>query len=150
MAAGGHENHDDAVALLEVGDAGADLLDLAGGLMAQHHRHRAWPVAVDHREVGMAEARGADADQHLAHAGRSELDLLDPKRLRLRIGRGDGAGVQHGGAGLQGVSSQLRFFISALILRSDRRSRLEGCSSCLRKLLEHPSRRRFAAPQDEG
>jgi hypothetical protein len=69
----------------------------------------------------------------LGHAGRFR-PCRDP-----RGSRAVGAGVM-----------SLLVFPTALILRSDRRSRLEGCSSCFRSLLEHPSRRRCAAPQDEG
>ena len=48
----------------------AGLDDLAGRLVAEDHRHHARPRAVDDRQVGVAEAGGADADQQLARAGR--------------------------------------------------------------------------------
>ena len=54
MAAARDEHHHDVVALLEIVDARAELLDDAGGFVAERHRGRARPVAVDHREVGMA------------------------------------------------------------------------------------------------
>ena len=87
MAAARHEHHDDVVAVLEVVDAGAELLDDAGRLVAERHRHRPRPVAVDHRQVRVAQPRRRDLDQDLARSGRVELDRLDRQRLRLRVGR---------------------------------------------------------------
>ena len=86
MAAARHEDQRDVVADREVGDAFAQLHHLAGRLVAERHRHRPRAVAVDHRQVGMAQARGADAHQHLAAAGRREFDLLDRQRLGLGVG----------------------------------------------------------------
>jgi hypothetical protein len=54
MAAGRHEDHDHAVAGFQVVYARTRLDDLARGLMAEHHRHRAGPVAIDDGEVRMA------------------------------------------------------------------------------------------------
>ena len=65
------------IAGLHVMHARPDLDDLAGAFMAQHDRHRARPVAVDQGEVGMAEPAAAHLDQHLALAGRIEIDLDD-------------------------------------------------------------------------
>ena len=75
MAAARHEHHDDVVAVREVVDAGADLLDDARRLVAERHRHRPRPVAVDHRQVRVAQPGGRDLDQDLARPGRIELDL---------------------------------------------------------------------------
>ena len=83
-AAAAHvEGEADMVALLDVVHAGADLDDLARALVAQHDRHRPRPVAVDQRQVGMAEPAAAHLDQHLALAGRIEIDLDDMDRLAL-------------------------------------------------------------------
>ena len=71
------------VAHLDVVHARADLDDLARTLVAQHDRHRPRPVAVDQRQVGVAEPAAADLDQHLALAGRIEIDLEDMDGLGL-------------------------------------------------------------------
>ena len=52
----------------QVADARADPLDDPGGLVAEQHRHRPHPVAVDHRQVGVADARRLDADQNFVAA----------------------------------------------------------------------------------
>ena len=54
-----------------VGDAGPDLLDDPGRLVAEQHRHRPDPAAVDDRQIGMAHARGLDAHEKFAGAGRA-------------------------------------------------------------------------------
>ncbi len=46
-----HECRHYVITALEVRDARAELLDDAGGLVAEHHRHRPRTVAVDHGEV---------------------------------------------------------------------------------------------------
>ena len=71
------------VALLHVVHAGTDLDDFARALMTQHDRHRPRPVAVDQRQVGMAETAATHLDQHLALAGRIEIDVDDVDRLAL-------------------------------------------------------------------
>src|SRR3546814_13661172 len=74
-AAARAELEDDMVARLHVADAGADLDHLARTFVAHGQRHQAWPVAVDHRQVGMAEAAAADLHQHLvlAQIGRAHV-----------------------------------------------------------------------------
>src|SRR6185436_12558946 len=69
------EGEADMVAGLDVVHASADLDDLAGALVAQHDRRRPWPVPVDQRQVGMAQAAAAYLDQHLALARRIEVEL---------------------------------------------------------------------------
>src|SRR5205807_5960829 len=49
------EGEADVIALLHVMDAGADLDDLACAFVAQHDRCRPRPIAVDQRQVGVAE-----------------------------------------------------------------------------------------------
>src|SRR5690606_32751422 len=95
---------DDVVAPAEVVDAGADLLDDAGAFVAEDHRHRPRPGAVDHRKVGVTEAGGGDLHQYFAGAGRVELDLLDPQRPALGIGPGQPDLVQDGGSDLHGLA----------------------------------------------
>jgi hypothetical protein len=54
MAAARREDEDDGVADFDVADAGADLLDHARALMADDHRQRTGPHALDGREIGVA------------------------------------------------------------------------------------------------
>ena len=54
VAAGGDEGGDDVVAGMQVGDARSHGLDDAGPLVAEHHGQWPRPIAVDHRQVGMA------------------------------------------------------------------------------------------------
>ena len=68
VPAGGDVGADDPVAARDVGDPGADLLDDAGGLVTEHHRQRPGPVAVDDRQVGVAQPGGDDPHEHLARA----------------------------------------------------------------------------------
>ena len=48
--------------------------------MAEQHRHRPHPVAVHHREIGVANAGGLDADQHLTALRTVELEIDDADR----------------------------------------------------------------------
>ena len=59
----------------------AHRLDHAGRLVAQHRRQRVLVGALDEMQVGVADAGGPGADQHLARAGPGDRDLLDLKRL---------------------------------------------------------------------
>ena len=54
MAARGDEDEHHVVARFEIGHPLADFLDHARGLVTEHHRQRARPRAIDHREIGMA------------------------------------------------------------------------------------------------
>ena len=96
MPAGRHEDADDVIAAGEVVHAGADLLDDAGRLMAERHRHGPRSVAVDDREIGVAQARRFDPHQHLARPRRVELDLLNRQRLRDGVRCRRAHGVQDG------------------------------------------------------
>src|SRR5207302_7599974 len=57
--------HTDAIADAQIGDAGADLDDFAGGLVAGDERRLDREHAAIGVHVGEAHARGADANQHL-------------------------------------------------------------------------------------
>ncbi len=81
-----HEREDDVIPLADVRDAAPDRLDDAGGLVSERERHGPRPRPVDDRQVRVAQAGRADADQELAVARPGELELLDPQRLRLRVG----------------------------------------------------------------
>src|SRR5262249_59325514 len=68
----------DPVARLEAGHAVADGLHHAGALVPQEHRvGMAPPVLLDHVQVAVADAGRLDPDQHLAGAGRGDIDLLE-------------------------------------------------------------------------
>ena len=81
VAAARDEHHHHMVPDPQVGHAFAKFVDDAGRLMAERHRHWARPVASDHRQVGVAQARCGDLDQHFAAARRGQLDADDGKRL---------------------------------------------------------------------
>ena len=55
----------------------ADLLDDAGALVAQHRRQRIGIGALDEVQVGVADAGGGGADQHLVRPGLADLHVLD-------------------------------------------------------------------------
>ena len=85
------------IAHLHVVHALAQLDDLARTLVAQHDGHRARPIAVDQRQVGMAEAGATHLDQHLALAGRIEIDFQDMDGLGLGEGSRRAAGGENAG-----------------------------------------------------
>ena len=69
--------------------AGADGLDDARALVAEHHRQVVGPHAVHDVQVGAADAGSGDAHAHLARLRLAELDLLDAQRsARLPQHRG--------------------------------------------------------------
>src|ERR1035441_3266955 len=76
-------------------------------VVAEHHRGRARTVAVDHREVRMAEARRTDLHKHFAMAGIVEFDLLDRQRLRLCIWSLDAHRAEDGSFNLHDVEARL-------------------------------------------
>jgi len=69
------------VTLRELAHALADLLDHARTLVAEHQRQRQRDGAGDRREVGMADAAGAQAHQHLAALWTVDGDFFDLDRL---------------------------------------------------------------------
>ena len=93
------------IAALQVRDAAAGFLDDAGHLVAEHHRQRTRPVAVDHREVGVAQARGADAHQHLPGPGRGQFELFDREGARSGVRARTPHLTQYGGFGLDHQAS---------------------------------------------
>ena len=127
VAAARHEDQRNRVTALQVGDAGPAFFDDARRLVAEHHRHDARPVAVDDRKVGVAEAGGGDLHQHLARAGRIQLDGLDGNGARLRVGAWAAHGVEDCGAN----------FHDKLLQRRDRRDaeNTEKFMSCLLRAL---------------
>ena len=78
----GREERDHAIAGAHAGDSLADVLDDAGALVAEHARRIARRIgAARGVEVGVADAAGLDAHEHLARLGACELDVLDDERL---------------------------------------------------------------------
>ena len=78
---GPDEQVHDLVADRDAVDAGTDLLDDPRALVPAHRGDRAREVAVEHVEVGPAQAGGRHPDQDLAGSGLVELDGLDRKGL---------------------------------------------------------------------
>ena len=77
LAALGREQRHDAVAGGDGAHALADRLDRAAALVAEHRRRVAGRVGAGRRvEVGVADAAGEQAHEHLAGAGPGELDVL--------------------------------------------------------------------------
>jgi hypothetical protein len=64
------------VTRLDLGDAGADLLDNAGALVAADDREPRDQVAVDQVQVGVAEPGGDVPDQDLAVLGASRSSSM--------------------------------------------------------------------------
>ena len=102
VSARGHEHHDDVVADGEIVDAFAQRLDDARGLVAECHRKRPGPVAVDDAEVRMAQARGLDGHPHLTGAGGVQCHGLDREGTAVRVRAGGTRGAENGGCGLHG------------------------------------------------
>ena len=85
VAAARQERHDDALPDGHVGNRIPDPLDDPGRLVAEQHRHRPDPVAVDHGQIGVAEPRGLDADEQLGVTRRREVEVGDGDRSRLGV-----------------------------------------------------------------
>jgi hypothetical protein len=90
------------IAASQVGDAVADFFDHARHLVAEHHRQRSRPVAVDHRKVGVAQPGCPHTDEHLAGTGWREIELFDHERSRLGIGARSARLAEHGSLGFHG------------------------------------------------
>ncbi len=67
----------------------SDLFDDAGRLVPEHDRHREAQRSLDHFEVGVAQAGGANPHQHIVGFQRMRGDGLDrQRRARLTQHRG--------------------------------------------------------------
>ena len=76
-----HEAKRDVIARSESVDVLSDRLDDARSLVAEHHRPAAGPEpAVRQMQVGVADARGGDAHEHLATPRRLQQHRLDAHR----------------------------------------------------------------------
>jgi hypothetical protein len=109
LAAPGQEDGDHSVTRLEARNPLTDLLDDAGPLVPQEHRHRTGSVAVHNGEVRMAHSGRRHAQQDLAFLRRIQLEFSNLERARLREGGlGIGCG-QYGAANLHvGSSGRMR------------------------------------------
>ena len=74
----------------------ANRLDDARALVAEHHRRGPLPLALDHVQVGAADAAGRHPHEHLARAWLVELDLADLERPSLLVE--DGRAGDHSSA----------------------------------------------------
>ena len=77
---------DDVFALARSGTPATDVLDDARCLMAEHDRHRIAQRAVDHFQIGVAEAGGADPHQHVGRpsGAASTCSIASGARARCR------------------------------------------------------------------
>ena len=66
-------------------DVVADRLDDARALVAEHHRPRAHPLALDDVQVGAADADRVDAHQRIAGPGPVEIDVAHDERDARRL-----------------------------------------------------------------
>ena len=92
LAALGDPRDDDVVAGLDAGDALADLLDDACALVAEHDGGHPHQRAVLHRQVGVADARGAHPYLDLTRVGLVEIDVVDLEGL---LESGENGGLRH-------------------------------------------------------
>ena len=100
MAASRGDRHHDVIAGLEPRDAAPHFAHDPGALVAADHRKLALAQSRHLRQIGVAQAGGFDLDEDLALAGPFELELLDPERLAVDIGRRQALFVHHGGGHL--------------------------------------------------
>ena len=81
LPAFGGEERDHVVARGDEGDTVADALDDARAFVAEDARRVAGRVGARGRvEIGVADAAGGEADEHLARLRLGEVDLLDDER----------------------------------------------------------------------
>jgi hypothetical protein len=88
VAARGRPGEDDAVALTQPGDLGAQRLDDPGALVPEHDRRRPVPLALVRMEVRAADADGIHPDDDVARQRLLDVELLDDQRARLVHHRG--------------------------------------------------------------
>lgn len=55
----------------------AELFDNASGFVTERHRHRSGAIAIDHRQVRMAQPRRLDAYKNFAGTRRRQIEFLD-------------------------------------------------------------------------
>src|SRR4029079_14241941 len=78
LAALGRIQRNDMVAWLDAGDAGTDFLDDTAAFVTEDYREHAFGVGAGQCEgVGVTNARGDDANEHLAGLRTLQIDFLD-------------------------------------------------------------------------
>jgi hypothetical protein len=82
----------------EVSDTAADLFDDTGTFVAENHRQRPRSIAINDREVGVAESSRFHLDEHFTRAGRCEIDIGDFEWSGFGIGRGCTRSNENGSA----------------------------------------------------
>ena len=85
MAASGHKGHHHMITAFQIGDMGSAFFDNRRGFMAQSQRGGARPVTIDHRQIGMAQTRRRNPDQHFIGPGRCQSNGFNMERLGLRV-----------------------------------------------------------------
>ena len=85
LAAGRRPREDHAVAHREVAHVRPHGLDHARALVAEHHRPRSHPLALDHVQVGAADADRVDAHQRVGRSRPLEIDRADDERGARRL-----------------------------------------------------------------
>ena len=85
LAAGGRPGEDHAVAGGQAVDVRAHGLDDAGALVAEHHRPRPHPLALDDVQVGAADADRVDAHERVARPRPLEVDRPHDERGARRL-----------------------------------------------------------------
>ena len=108
VAAARHEDHDHVIADGQNADARPQRLDHPGRLVAQRHRHRPRPVAVDHAEVRVAQPGSRHPDEYLATA----RDRVADEEFRTL------AQAAQDATGRQGVIGSVGDFNEILVNRS--------------------------------
>jgi hypothetical protein len=66
----------------KIGDTRADFFDDTRTFVAEHHGQRSGSIAIDYREVGVAEACCLHLDEYFAGPGRRQIDIGDLERAR--------------------------------------------------------------------
>lgn len=81
------EGHHHAVARVKVIDLGPGLEYASAGFVSQQHRHRSRSIAIDDREVGVADPSSLDFDETFGRSWWIGRQFAYPNGTGLRIGR---------------------------------------------------------------
>jgi hypothetical protein len=100
----GDEDEDNVIADRDIRDVRPDRFDDASRLVSQGYRNRAGPVAVDDREIRVADAGGFDRDEQFAGTGWAQFERLYLERRGAGVRRRRPYGVQYHGSGRQGFA----------------------------------------------
>jgi len=81
------EGHHHSVARVKVIDLGPGLEYASAGLMSQQHRYRSRSIAIDDREVGVADPSSLDSDEAFGGPGWIGRQFAYPNGAGVHIGR---------------------------------------------------------------